>query len=279
MKRYLSLIIGSALIGFSFNIFFLQYNLVPDGLYGISSLLYYYSKYSPAVFILIVNIFFLILSFVFLGRKTYKYILPSLLIPLSIFLISLISSKIELGAIENILIAIFGAYINGAGYSLIYKSGFNIGGLDIIQDIFKSSTNIKTNYIPYVIDAIILSILLFNYSLEVTVYSLIIMLITRYMTTKIKLRISSSKTFFIVTKKENEVKEYIMSELKSDLSQFKVKGGFSNANSSIIMSVIDTKDYYKLKEGIKIIDSEAFISIVDSYEVINKNLKMLSLEK
>ena len=38
------------------------------------------------------------------------------------------------------------------------------------------------------------------------------------------------------------------------------------------MTAVDTKEYFKLKEGLKIIDPKVFISIVDSYEVVNKNL-------
>ena len=33
------------------------------------------------------------------------------------------------------------------------------------------------------------------------------------------------------------------------------------------MTVLPTKDYYKLKEGIKKIDSDAFYIITDTYEV------------
>ena len=40
------------------------------------------------------------------------------------------------------------------------------------------------------------------------------------------------------------------------------------------MTAVDTKEYFKLKEGLKIIDPKVFISIVDSYEVVNKNLTL-----
>ena len=40
------------------------------------------------------------------------------------------------------------------------------------------------------------------------------------------------------------------------------------------MTVINTKDYYKVKEGIKLIDPKAFISITDNYEVMNNNISI-----
>ena len=75
-----------------------------------------------------------------------------------------------------------------------------------------------------------------------------------------------------VTTKEKEVKDYIINELNHDLTEINIKGGYTNQKNKIIMTAVDTKEYFKLKEGLKIIDPKVFISIVDSYEVVNKNL-------
>ena len=83
---------------------------------------------------------------------------------------------------------------------------------------------------------------------------------------------STSKTFFIITTEEESVKNYIIRELHHDLTEINVKGGFTSRKNKILMTSIDTKDYFGLKEGILLIDPKAFISIVDSYEVVNKNL-------
>ena len=84
--------------------------------------------------------------------------------------------------------------------------------------------------------------------------------------------INTSKVFYIITKKEKIVKQYIMDELGYDLTEFEVKGGFSKEKNKILMCVIPTRNYYKLREGIKVIDKDAFISITDSYEVINQDV-------
>ena len=65
-----------------------------------------------------------------------------------------------------------------------------------------------------------------------------------------------------------------MEELRYDFTAFEAEGGFTKKKSKVIMSVINTKDYFKVKEGIKLIDPKAFISITDNYEVMNKNVKI-----
>ena len=42
---------------------------------------------------------------------------------------------------------------------------------------------------------------------------------------------------------------------------------FKYSENKIIMSVISTKDYFKVKEGISNIDSNAFFLVTDAYEV------------
>lgn len=94
------------------------------------------------------------------------------------------------------------------------------------------------------------------------------------MTTKARIGISNSKAFYIITTKEKEIKKYLMEELHHDLTAFDAEGGFSKKKNRVIMTVISTKDYFKVKEGIQLIDPKAFISITDNYEVMNNNVKI-----
>ena len=55
MKKIINIIIGSLLIAVSFDVFFLSYEIVPNGIFGMAALLNYINGYDPALFVLIVN--------------------------------------------------------------------------------------------------------------------------------------------------------------------------------------------------------------------------------
>ena len=57
--------------------------------------------------------------------------------------------------------------------------------------------------------------------------------------------------------------------MKYELTVLDVKGGYSNKKNQILLAVINSKDYFKLKDGIKTIDPDAFIAITDTYEASN----------
>ena len=70
-----------------------------------------------------------------------------------------------------------------------------------------------------------------------------------------------------MTNKEDEVKDYIINNLKHTVTTFTVKGGYLNDKRKAILTVIPTREYYHLTEGIKKIDEEAFFVAMDAYEV------------
>ena len=273
MKRYVNILLGSILIGLAYNIFFVPYNLIPNGILGIGSLYSKIYNINPAIFIACANLLMLIVTLPVLGQeKTEKYLLTSLFIPLIIFATHNINNIIYFTDIELILLAVAGAIIAGYGYSIIYKEGASVSGFEAVQDIINKGLKKPNRYLSNFIELSVVILTAIIFGIELSVYSLIIIAIISYMKTKTKIGISSNKSFFIITNKEKEIKDDLLNDLKYDFTEFNVKGGFTSQKSKIIMSVIDTKDYYKLKEGISIIDPYAFISIIDNYETINKNV-------
>ena len=87
------------------------------------------------------------------------------------------------------------------------------------------------------------------------------------MSDRVILGVSDSKAFFIITEKDEEIKDYVLDVLGHGATIFKAKGGLNEKNQNVLMCVLPTKDYYKLKSGIHEIDNEAFFVAPDAYEV------------
>jgi len=272
IKRYFYIFTGSLLIAVALVFFFIPYNIISTGVFGIGTLIYYQFGIIPSLSIFIMNIISLFIAYLVIGKEKVKeYIIPVMLIPVLVFGLLCIYEHISLEPIETILAVVAGAFLTGIGFNLLHKEVQSVGGVDALQDTINGKKTYRTKTFTYIIEVIILITASFLLNIEAMIYSLIAIVILRLLSQKSKIGTSTSKTFFIITNKEIEVKDYIMNELNHDLTEFNVKGGYSNSKNKIIMTVMDTKDYYALREGIKTIDKNAFISILDSYEVINKN--------
>lgn len=274
LKKYLKIIIGCILVSLGLNIFIIPSKLIPSGILGLTSLLTYNFGFNNAALLLIINVWVLWLIYMIYDKdKLKQYLIPTLILPLFIYLTSYI--KIDLtSTVEELLIAISGAFIMGYGYSFMYKEGYKTGVIIILEDIYNDMSRKNTRLLSRGFDVILILVMIHLYGIEQALYSTITIVIIRYMTTKARIGISDSKAFYIITTKEKEIKNYLMEELNHDLTAFDAEGGFSKKKTRVIMTVIDTKDYFRVKEGIQIIDPKAFISVTDNYEVMNKNVKI-----
>ena len=268
IKELIEFIIGCFLVALAFNLFMSPNNLVAGGVSGFSLILKHFFGLNPSTIISIANVFLIILSFLVLGKeKTKATILGSILFPVFVSLTEHLSAYISFKESEMILIAVFGGALQGLGAGLIFRAGYSTGGTDILNMIISKVFKMSLGNSMFFTDGTIIVIGAFVFGFNHLMYSLIILYLISTITDKVVLGISDSKAFYIITSKEKEVKEFVINELKHGVTEFKARGGYNSENQTVLMSVVPTREYYKLKEGIHNIDKDAFFVAMDSYEV------------
>ena len=268
VKELIEFIIGCFLVALAFNLFMSPNNLVAGGVSGFSLILKHFFGLNPSTIISVANILLIIVSFLVLGKeKTKATILGSILFPIFVSLTEHLSTYISFKESEMILIAIFGGVLQGLGAGLIFRAGYSTGGTDILNMIVSKIFKISLGNSMFFTDGTIIVIGAFVFGFNHLMYSLIILYLISTLTDKVVLGISDSKAFYIITSKEKEVKDFVIKELKHGVTEFNAKGGYNSENQTVLMSVVPTREYYKLKEGIHNIDKNAFFVAMDSYEV------------
>lgn len=268
IKRYGNFFIGCLLIAIAYNLFIAPNELVPGGVGGLAIIINYLFNIDNALTILILGIILLIISYFILGKeKTTATILGALIFPLLVKLTENINVWINIDTSQLLLSTVFGGVLYGFGAGMVFKAGFTTGGTDIINQILSKYLKIGIGKSMLLSDGLIVVSSAFVFGPTHFMYSIIILYIISIMSDKVILGISDSKAFYIITNKEEEIKEYIIKYLNHGVTVFNAKGGFAKEREHVLMCVLPTKDYYKLKEGINEIDSEAFFVVTDAYEV------------
>lgn len=265
--RYLNFILGVCLVAVAYNLFILPSNVV-YGMSGVGVILKKLFKFDPAITILIGNIFLIVLSYILLGReKTRGSIAGSLILPVVIKLTENLGLYINITNIEPIINVLYGAVITGFGLGLVFKSGFTTGGTDILNQIVSKYGKVSMGNSMIFTDGAIILIGLVAFDVNALLYSIISLYIISILTDKVVLGISDSKTFYIITKNETDVKRFIINYLNHGVTVLDGRGGYTGDNKKIIMCSIPTKEYFIVKETIRDIDPSAFFVVTDSYEV------------
>lgn len=268
IKKMTSFILGSFIIAISYNLFLAPNNLVAGGVSGIAIILKGLFGFDDFMIILFSNILLLILSYFLLGKeKTRASVLGSLVFPLFVKLTSTIGRVITIDNSQLLISAVFGGVLYGLGIGMIFKAGFTSGGTDILNQIFNKYFKMSIGKSMLCVDGTITLSSAFVFGTNKLMYAIIVLYIISIMSDRVILGVSDSKAFYIITDEEKAVKDYILKYLNHGVTVFNAKGGYAKEKQNVLMCVLPTKDYYRLKEGIMEIDKDAFFVVTDAYEV------------
>ena len=264
--RFVQFIIGVLIVSISYNIFNVKCNLI-YGVGGIGLMLSNLINVENWAVILSFDMVLLGVSSLTLDNETTKNsILGSLLFPLFVKLTEPVGA-IDLGGIETMLLVICGALLTGVGHGLIFKAGYTTGGTDILNHIVSKYGKVSIGKAMYFTDFVIIIISLFVFGFPTFIYSVLSLYIISFITDRVILGISQSKAFYIITEHETEVKKFITQNLSHGVTVLEARGGYTGNMEKVIMCIVPTKEYFVFKEGIKMIDKNAFFIVTDAYEV------------
>ena len=264
-KRYVFLLIGTLIYALAYNLFFFKNNIVYGGASGISIITQ--KIIDPSAMIFILNVLFLIMSLIFLGKKqTFNSVVGSLLYPLFVNLTKDVGNYIKIDNSNLLLIAIIGGVCVGTAAGIVFKSGFTTGGTDILNQIVAKYFKVSMGTSMLLTDGIITIAGGFFFGWTKVLYAVIVLYIINIMVDKVVLGISSSKAVYITTNEDDAVIDYLLNELDLGITLIETRGGYTNKKDQIIMCVVPTSDYFIVSEGIEHIDPKAVILVTDAYQ-------------
>lgn len=271
------LIFSIALLALNYNLFLAPNQFVIGGTSGLAIIIQKLFGLNTAAFIGITSVILILLAFLFLGwKETSRCIVGSILYPVFISLTEPLAHILlpHLEFDSTIIIVLIAGILCGVANGLIYKTGFNTGGSDVLMKIINKYGKIPEGKAVFSINIVIMLFGFIIFGANKFIYSLIILYLNTMLIDRIIIGVSNSKLFFIYTKEEEKVKTFIMEELKSGVTILNAKGGFSGEENHVLMCVVPNKDYYLFKETVLTIDKNAFFVINDCYEVTGGKRKL-----
>lgn len=267
ISRAILMIISMILNAILYNLFLLPLNLVTGGTPGIATVTHYVYGINPSIMIFILSLACVIISFLYLGKeRTMGTLLALFIYPILVQLTSPLN-KVVSDNPDILLLVIFAGVISGVANGLMYKTGYSNGGLPIISQILFEKKQISISKSSLFINVLIVLIGSFFFGTTTALYAIIFLYINNIVLDKVLLGISYNKAFYIITSKEQEIKDYILDTLGHDVTVFDVKGGFMEQKRKVLMTVVPSREYYRVTEGIKEIDPKVFFTATDSYQV------------
>ena len=269
-QLYRIILMGASLFlsAILYNVFLLPLSLVTGGTQGVATITHYLYGINPATMLFLLSLACAILSLMFLGvKRTAGTLVASIVYPLLVQLTSPLNGLIDAENIDMLLMVLFAGVISGVANGLMYKTGYSNGGFPVISQILFEEKQVPISKSSLAINVSIVLVGAYFFGITNALYAIIFLYINGIVLDKVLLGISNNKAFYIITSKDDEIKEYIIEILKHNVTTFEVKGGFLDKNRKVMLTVIPSREYYRVTEGIKEIDKDAFFVVTDSYTV------------
>jgi uncharacterized membrane-anchored protein YitT (DUF2179 family) len=287
-KVYSLIVVGTFIMAAGFVLFINPYKIVPGGVYGIAIVIHYLTEGAFTFWPLGIPIGLLGLAMDIpltltgmkilgprFGVKTIVgFILTASFMDLLTWFIGR-NDPLELG--DQILLAsIFGGVMIGFGLGLIFRSRATSGGTDIVAMIINKYTGLPLGQLLIIVDSVIVLIGLAAFGdWKIPLYSWIVIFITGKVIDITLRGISYEKTMFIISDKHEEIRQKIIVDLDRGGTMFVGKGMYSEQEKNMIYTNVSRREYQILKDYIRQIDPDAFVTVIDANEILGHGFKPL----
>ncbi|MGE6487648.1 YitT family protein [Paenisporosarcina sp. NPDC076898] len=268
--EYIYIIIGAAIIAVGFNVFLLPNEVASGGVSGVSTILKGLFDWNPGFVQYAFNIPLFIAGVIFLGKQFgARSLVGTLTLPMFV----LLTADWEPATLNPLLGALFGGISVGVGLGIVFRGRASTGGTDLAAQIIAKYTGFTLGTSVMLIDGLIVLSAALVFDIEKGLYALIGLFVTTKTIDIIQLGFSQSKMVYIITNKQEEIRNAIYTEVNRGVTKLPAVGGYTEQERPILLVVVYQTEFTKLKQVVKTVDPSAFVIVSDAYEVLGEGFK------
>ena len=270
IAEYFFVILGAAVVALGFNLFLFPNQVASGGVSGISTILNGLFGWNAGLVQYAFNIPLFIAGVLILGKSFgFKSLLGTLALPFFVIL----TEDWEVATTDPLLASIFGGIVVGIGIGLVFKGKASTGGTDLLAQIITKYTGLTLGTSVLIIDGVIAVSAALVFDLERGLYAIVALFVTTKTIDVIQMGFSQSKMVYIITTKQDEVRDAIYRDVNRGVTKLPAVGGYTGEERPVIMVVVYQTEFTKLKQVVKTVDPSAFVIVSDAYEVLGEGFK------
>ena len=276
IKEYSLITIGVMLVVFGVYFFKFPNNFGIGGVTGVAIIASKLSagSISSGTIVLILNLFLLIIGYVFLG-KTFgnRTAYGSILMSLSLRLLEVLVPMDAPLTTQPMLELAFAVILPSVGAALLFNIGSSTGGTDIIAMLLRKYTSINIGHALLLTDFLLTVAVFPVFGITTGLLSILGLFIKTTLIDNVIESLNLNKYFTIITESPKPICDFILLNLHRSATVFDAKGAFSSKEKKIILTVMNRNQAVQLRKQIKDTDPDAFMLITNTSEIIGRGFR------
>ena len=251
--------------------FMMPNNLAIASIAGLAVVLQKFIPLSVATISLIFNVGLLIIGFVFVGREFGgKTVYTSVILPIFVGIFEKLFPKYNGLTGDAFLDMICYIFIVSIGLSLLFNHNASSGGLDIIVKILNKYLHIDKGKAMSIAGMLVSLSAVFAYDTKTVVLSVLGTYLNGIILDYFLFGTNIKKKVCILSAKNEEIKKYILKNMHSGATLYKVIGAYNNEEHEEVVAIVNKREYGVLMQFIRRTDPDAFVTVSTINEVMYK---------
>ena len=258
------LMLGAFIVAVALEMFLLPNKIIDGGVIGISMMATYITNGNLGIFIMLINLPFVLIALRTLGKF---FVIQTFF---AILMLSIATNMIHWRIVTQdlLLSTVFGGILLGLGVGLILKNNASLDGTEMISiELSKKLKIISVGELLMGINFFIYMGAGFLLGWDRALYSVLTYYVASKVIDTVLEGLDKAKSVRIVSDKSREIGDSIIQELDISVTYMKTLGGYSRQEKILTYCVVNKFDMPKLKELVHTIDPKAFIVTEDVHEV------------
>ena len=268
------IIVGSAIFAVGVDCFEIPNGLAAGGITGLATVFYALAGavgiYLPVGLQTIVMNVFLLMLVIKSGNRGYIVRTIIGIIACGIFTDALVSYLPVLGNGDLLLCALWGGVITGLGLGLVFRTGGNTGGTDIICQLMAKKFSMPIGTSIIILDGLVIAASAPVFSIENALYAAVAMYICGKVIDMVVDGPRSERAAYIISVKHAEIANAIMYDLNRGCTELQARGVWSGNDRPVLFCVLGRNQVPLLKEVVAEADPEAIVFISEVHEAFGE---------
>lgn len=272
MQHFLLMNLGLIIVSAGIAFFKSPNNFATGGVSGIGIIAaHFMPQINLGVYMLIINIFFELLGYLFIGRDfAVKTIYSAFALSFYVWLLSTLHPMPAPFTQDTLLELLFAIILPSFGSAIVFNLNSSTGGTDILAKILSKYTNLNIGQSLFLSDMVIVAAAGFIFGIRTGLYCALGLILKASLVDVVIDGLKIRKVVTIISSKDKEIIRFIIVNINRGATIYKAQGAYSGREENVIMTVLSRRQAVILRNYIREIDPSAFITITNSSEIIGK---------
>lgn len=235
-----------------------------------------FPRWNVGVFMWIINLVLVVLGFCLLGWRSMGWTIYSSF-ALSFF-VSVCEAIWPLSAPltdDTFLEFCFAVLLPALGSAIVFNVGASTGGTDILAMILQKYTSLEIGRALMVSDLGIVAVAAFLYGPRTGMYCILGMVLKCTVVDSAIESLNLRKVCTVISQHSQEVEKFIIEELHRSATEQPAYGAYTHRRERVLVTVLTRSEASRLRIFLRKKDPTAFITIVNSSEIIGKGFRSI----